>query len=63
VYYVVSFYQFLNVAAFSIYIIVIRNNILSVAKPEIDANRLSKTTLLFSLALLGCILVVSYALR
>jgi hypothetical protein len=38
IYYIVSFYVFLNVAAFSVYIIVIRTNVLAIFKPEIDAN-------------------------
>lgn len=33
IYYFVSFYVFLNVAAFSVYIIVIRKNIFALAKP------------------------------
>lgn len=33
IYYVVSFYVFLNIAAFSVYIIVIRTNLLKVLKP------------------------------
>lgn len=63
IYYIVSFYVFLNVAAFSVYIIVIRTNVLAILKPEIDANKISKTTVTFSGVLLGIILVVSYALR
>lgn len=55
--------MFLNVAAFSVYIIVIRTNVLAILKPEIDANELSKTTAIFSGGLLGIILVVSYTLR
>jgi len=63
VYYVVSFYVFLNVAAFSVYIIVIRNNVLAILKPTVDANKISKTTVAFSGGLLAIILVVSYALK
>ncbi len=42
IYYFTSFYVFLNVAAFSIYIIVIRTNILMISHPKIDAKKLSK---------------------
>ena len=63
IYYIVSFYMFLNVAAFSIYIIIIRTNVLSIFKPEIDPTKLSKTTAIFSGSLLAVILVVGYLLR
>ena len=33
IYYIVSFYVFLNIAAFSVYIIVIRKNIMAIFKP------------------------------
>ena len=63
IYYIVSFYVFLNVAAFSIYVIVIRNNIINVFMPAIDANRISKATAIFSLVLPGLILLVSWVLK
>lgn len=40
-YWVVSFYVFLNIAAFSVYIIVIRSNILKMIKPSVDPQKLS----------------------
>ena len=63
VYYIVSFYLFLNVTAFSVYIIVIRENIFKVFFPKIEPNKVSKSTLTFSFILLGIILLVSFVLR
>ena len=40
-YWVVSFYVFLNIAAFSVYIIVIRTNILRLIKPQVNPLSLS----------------------
>ena len=55
--------MFLNVAAFSVYIIVIRTNILSILRPEVDASKLSKTTATVSGILLAAILVIGYLLK
>ena len=63
IYYIVSFYVFLNIAAFSVYIIVIRKNIMAIFKPEINAERLSKTTAIISSIILAVVLVISFALR
>jgi hypothetical protein len=63
VYYFVSFYVFLNVAAFSVYIIVIRKNVLAIARPEMDSDKVSKTTILITGTVLGLLLVISYLLR
>ena len=63
IYYIVSFYLFLNVTAFSVYIIVIRENVFKIFLPSIEPNKVSKATLTFSLALLGVILLVSFVLR
>lgn len=43
IYYFVSFYVFLNVAAMPVYVIVIRGNILKILKPQIDSKVLSST--------------------
>ena len=45
-YWVVSFYVFLNIAAFSVYIIVIRTNILKIINPAIDPQKLSSNNFL-----------------
>ena len=37
IYYIVSFYVFLNIAAFSVYIIVIRKNVMAMIKPDLNA--------------------------
>ena len=37
IYYIVSFYVFLNIAAFSVYIIVIRKNVMAMVKPDLNA--------------------------
>jgi len=63
IYYIVSFYVFLNVAAFPVYIIVIRRNILSIVRPTINSDRLCKSTIFMSSAILGAVLVISFALR
>ena len=41
IYWFTSFYVFLNVAAFSVYIIVIRANILSLLFPKVNAKKIS----------------------
>lgn len=49
IYWFTSFYVFLNVAAFSVYIIVIRANLLQVLAPKVDSNKLcSKCSLIQS---------------
>lgn len=63
IYYFVSFYVFLNVAAFSVYIIVIRKNILALAKPSMDSDKVSKTTILITAILLALLLVISFLLK
>lgn len=63
VYYFVSFYVFLNVAAFSVYIIIIRTNIMSMFLPQINPRTLSKQTALVSAVLLLIILTASYFLK
>lgn len=63
IYYIVSFYVFLNVAAFSVYIIVIRTNFFGIIWPSIDPNKVSKRTMIFSGLLLGVILVISFVLK
>ena len=45
IYYFVSFYVFLNIAAFSVYIIVIRTNILKLVNPSIDPLKFSSKIL------------------
>lgn len=44
VYYLVSFYVFLNIAAIPVLIIVIRNNILKLALPKINPNKFSSNS-------------------
>jgi len=51
------------VAAFSIYVIVIRKNILSLVKPNITPDVISKTTVTFTGVLLLLILAISFALK
>ena len=63
IYYIVSFYVFLNIAAFSVYIIVIRKNLMAILKPDLNAERLSKTTAIITSILLAVVLVISFALR
>ena len=58
-----SFYVFLNVAAFSVYIIVIRRNFRAMAAPKTNPDRFSKTTAIVTTGILGVVLVVSFALR
>lgn len=58
-----SFYVFLNVAAFSILVIVIRKNVLTYFKPNIEPDVLTKTTVTFTAGLLLFILVISFALK
>lgn len=55
--------MFLNVAAFSVYIIVIRKNVLALAKPTLDSDKVSKITIFITILLLGLVLVVSFVLR
>ena len=43
IYYFTSFYIFLNIAAFSVYIIVIRGSILSLVRPQVDARKFSSS--------------------
>lgn len=45
IFWITSFYVFLNIAAFSVYIIVIRTNILHAINPKIDAKKLSSTNI------------------
>jgi hypothetical protein len=42
IYFITSFYIFLNIAAFSVYIIVIRTNILHILTPKHDAKKLTR---------------------
>ena len=55
--------MFLNVAAFSVYIIVIRTNLFKLFSPQDDPNLISKKTLTTSGSLLLTILAVSFALK
>jgi len=50
---------FLNIAAFSVYVIVVRTNILKIMKPEINPMKPSKITLITTLLLLALILTIS----
>jgi amino acid permease len=54
---------FLNVAAFSIYIIVIRKNVLAIIRPQMDSDKISKTTVLTTAILLIVILIISFVLK
>lgn len=44
IYWITSFYVFLNVAAFSVYIIVIRTNILHIIKPSVNPKKISSSS-------------------
>ncbi len=63
VFYFVSFYVFLNIAAFSVYIIVVRANILKLAGSKVNPKILNKTTALTTLILLSFVLLISYLLQ
>jgi len=63
VYYVISFYVMLNIAAFSVYIIVIRRNLMAIIKPEINPDRFSRFTAFFTSIILATVLIISFALR
>lgn len=58
-----SFYVFLNIAAFSVYIIVIRTNLLKVMFPQESPMRVSKTTMLMTAGLLVVICIVGLTLK
>jgi hypothetical protein len=63
IFYIVSFYVFLNIAAFSVYIIVIRTNLLKVFFPEVNPMRVSKKTLILTVLLLVIICIVGLTLK
>lgn len=44
IYWFVSFYVFLNIAAFSVYIIVIRTNLLRIINPSVNPLKISSTS-------------------
>jgi hypothetical protein len=54
---------FLNIAAFSVYIIVIRTNILKVFFPETNPMKVSKSTMLLTAGLLVIICIVGLTLK
>lgn len=58
-----SFYVFLNIAAFSVYIIVIRTNILKVFFPEVDPMKISRKTMTLTVVLLIIICIVGLTLK
>lgn len=43
IFWITSFYVFLNIAAFSVYIIVIRTNILGIIRPHVNPKKLNST--------------------
>lgn len=43
IYWITSFYVFLNIAAFSVYIIVVRTNILGIIQPSVNPKVLNST--------------------
>lgn len=63
IYYIVSFYVMLNIAAFSVYIIVIRRNLMAIIKPELNPDRFSRYTAFMTSIILGSVLIISFALR
>jgi hypothetical protein len=63
IYYIVSFYVFLNIAAFSVYTIVIRTNVLKVFFPEVDPMKVSKKTITLTIGLLVIICIVGLTLQ
>jgi hypothetical protein len=54
---------FLNIAAFSVYIIVIRTNILKVFFPEVNPMKMSKKTMILTAVLLVIICIVGLTLK
>ena len=58
-----SFYVFLNIAAFSVYIIVIRTNILKVFFPAVNPMKVSRTTIGLTVGLLVIICIVGLTLK
>jgi hypothetical protein len=63
IYYIVSFYVFLNIAAFSVYIIVIRRNFLAIVRPLANPDHLSRTTVFTTSMILAIVLIISFAMR
>ena len=62
-YYLVSFYVFLNVATVPVLTIVLRNNILKLVAPKVNSKVFSKTTLIATLSILGVVLLISLLAR
>lgn len=62
IYYFVSFYMFLNVAAFSVYIIIIRTSLMKICLPASDPNKMSKQTISFTVVLITVIVAVAYSM-
>lgn len=63
IFFFTSFYVFLNVAAFSVYIIVIRRNVLHMIDRNINPNKLSKSTAAASIIILAIIIALSWAFQ
>lgn len=55
--------MFLNIAAFSVYTIVIRTNVLKVFFPEVDPMKVSKKTITLTVGLLVIICIVGLTLQ
>lgn len=55
--------MFLNIAAFSVYIIVIRTNVIKVFFPEVDPMMVSKKTMILTAILLTIICIVGLTLK
>ena len=58
-----SFYVFLNIAPFSVYIIVIRTNLLKVFFPDVDPMKVSRKTITLTVGMLVMICVVGLTLK
>ena len=63
IYYIVSFYVFLSIAIFPVYIILVRRNIVGICWPSVDPDKISKLTAFLSLVILGIVFVISFVLR
>ena len=63
IYYIASFYIFLNLSSFAVLIIVIRRNMLTIWKPTVNSDRPSKITVFLTGVILLIVLALSLTLR
>ena len=62
IYYVISLYIFLNIATFSVSVIVLRRNLLQLIDRKIKSDRLQPKTVIATILILAIILVVAFFL-